>query len=634
MPDASSLPFMLNDRPLFTPSDTDASPSTRRSLSAPDSFYQAAPSIINVDATAFTKVSSPSTRSLQATSTQSREQDERRNSWGRINRHYIFPPPPEPEEQQVAANLPVADNLLLAVTSAPPVIESFAVHPLPVSPLDPIFGTRRPPLPRRVTPDSSHAGETQSLPCTPAVAVPDPAFLSAASATPTALDNMPPTNVVRPRFSMHQRLRSLFTGQQSQRASLLAPPAQLEKVAKDGILFATVVRQSRTERQRQGTQQPPPTVPTPAAAPATVTSPASPPAPSPSRRSSMLKRSSAYTSFARVLNGRPAKSPPISPELREFGELLARGAPSSAAPPVTASVSLDIPNLPSSPLVAAHPRSRRPLGDITNVKPTDSAATRILRKASSNLLGRGKPPHTSFIEPPVNLQPSRPLSAVPTLLVDSVDSTDPEHPLAILSSLEQYPFRTASGSTASERSARAGGWRRTSLSIRVPTYSTAQTSILSPRGPRVGGDDYELDTPKRDSFASAFSRPAEAARTSWAPPSPSASHRSLRRKQRDLEIELKKAELENRILRAELEAKDGELDLLRRREKSLSLCIENGNEVVRELSAEREELEEEIRRLSFDSRRRTASSFGDLGREAQEDWLGASRHLFADEEGV
>ncbi|CDR44970.1 hypothetical protein NBRC10512_004563 [Rhodotorula toruloides] len=641
-PNASSLPFLLGDRPLFTPSNTEASPSTRRSLSAPDSFYQGAPSIINVDATAFTKVSSPSTRSLQATSTLSREHDGPRNSWGRINREYVFPPPPKPEGPVDTPAPPENEELVIAVTSAPPQIESFAVQPLPFSPLDPTFGTRRPPLSRRLSPDSSHSGETQSMPCTPAVIPPDPAFLSASSAAPATLDAAAPTtNVVRPRISMHQRLRSIFTGQQSQRASLLGPPARLAKVEQENKTRPPAVpahQAHATRRSLQITAQSiPPTEPTSAAIKPTDASPTSPPAPSPSRRSSMLKRSSAYTSFARALNGRPAKSPPISPELREFGELLARGAPSSAVPPHPASGPVDIPLIFSRPIEMDPPRTRRPLGDITNVKPTDSAATRILRKASSNLLGRGKPPRTSVIEPRAAEQDRpRPPSAVPTLLVDSVEAADPEHPLAILSSLEQYPFRTASGSTASRHSTGAGGWRRTSLSIRVPTYSTAPTSILSPRGPRIDGEDYELDTPRRDSFTSAMSRPlmldAGTARTSWAPPSSSASHRSLRRKQRDLEIELKKAELENRILRAELEAKDGELDVLRRREKSLSLCIESGNEVVRELSAEKEELEEEIRRLSFDSRRRTASSFGDLGREAQEDWLGASRHLFADED--
>ncbi|BGP34211.1 serine/threonine-protein kinase gin4 [Rhodotorula toruloides] len=650
MPNTSALPFLLGNRPLFTPPNTNASPSTRRSLSAPDSFYQGAPSIINVEATAFTKVSSPSTRSLQATSTLSREQDERRNSWGRINREYVFPLPPKSEEPVPSADATAHDELVIAVTSAPPQIESFAVHPLPFSPLDPTFGTRRPPLSRpplsrRPTPDSSHSGETQSLPCTPAVVAPDPAFLSASPAVPAPHDAIaPPTNAVRRRISMHQRLRSIFTGQQSQRASLLAPPTQLAKVDQEretGAVAVPAHQPHAIRRSPQVTAQSLPQAPESTVKP-TDASTTSPPASSPSRRSSMLKRSSAYTSFARALNGRPAKSPPISPELREFGELLARGAPGLIAPPEPANVLVDIPLVFSRPIEMNPPRTRRPLGDITNFKPTDSAATRILRKASSNLLGRGRPPRTSAVEPraveprAVEQERPRPPSAVPTLLVDSVDAADPEHPLAILSSLEQYPFRTASGSTASRHSTGPGGWRRTSLSIRVPTYSTAPTSILSPRGPRIDGEDYELDTPRRDSFASAMSRPlmrdAKTARTSWEPPSSSASHRSLRRKQRDLEIELKKAELENRIFRAELEAKDGELDILRRREKSLSLCIESGNEVVRELSAEKEELEEEIRRLSFDSRRRTASSFGDLGREAQEDWLGASRRLFADED--
>ncbi|GEM10455.1 serine/threonine protein kinase Ckk4 [Rhodotorula toruloides] len=634
-PNVSTLPFMLADRPLFTPSDTDASPSTHRSLSAPNSFYQGAPSIINIDATSFTKVSSPSTRSLQATSTLSREQE-----WGRLNREYIFPPPPKPGDPVVTTDAPDAPELLVAVTSAPPQIESFPGQPLPLSPLDPSFGTRRPPLSRRMTPDSSHSGETQSLPCTPAVLAPDPAFLSASSAAPRQNDTAAPSSTgLRARLSMHQRLRSLFTGQQSQRASLLAPPAQLGKVDQGSERPSPTGHAQPAHaqrRSRQVTAQSRLTDPTPAAGASTLTSPTDPPAPSPSRRSSMLKRSSAYTSFARALNGKPAKSPPISPALHDFGELLARGLPGSAAPPEPVHSSLNIPFIISRPVEMQH-LARPPIVDITNVKPANSAASRILRKVSSNLLGRGRPPRNSVNElRPVEQGRPRSLSAVPTLLVDSIDATDPEHPLQILSSLEQYPLRTASGSTASYRSTAACGWRRNSLSIDVPTYSTAQTSILSPRGPRIGGEDYELDTPRRDSFASAMSRPsmrdAGTARTSWAPPSSSASHRSLCRKQRDLEIELKKAELQNRILRAELEAKDGELVILRRREKSLSLCIENGNQVVRELSAEREELEEEIRRLSFDSRRKTTSSLGDLGREVQEDWLGASRHLFADED--
>ena len=67
----------------------------------------------------------------------------------------------------------------------------------------------------------------------------------------------------------------------------------------------------------------------------------------------------------------------------------------------------------------------------------------------------------------------------------------------------------------------------------------------------------------------------------------------------ELSRSLQQTEMENRMLRMSLQDKDAELELLRARERSLADCLRTGNDMVRELSEERDELEDRLRRISW-----------------------------------
>ncbi|GAA6005120.1 uncharacterized protein JCM10292_005576 [Rhodotorula paludigena] len=611
-------------------------------------------------------------------------------SYESVNRDYVFPPPLE--------SLPEScDGPHAMATSAPPNIESFAVRPLPLTPVNREFRTSGlVPLDRTTTKTSSNSGGSRSLPNTPAVGPIDPAFVRAAR--PPANSVLPAADgdhAVRPRLSMHQRLRSLFNGQLQKRLSVASvPEEQVEKANRRSLsrLGNALVEAAFASPPSTPTVQQHPVPRRSVARQTSEPSRASvashrPPSLAPSTRSSVLRRSTAYHSFARALKGEPPLSPILSSDLNDFGDMLVMGASESGMTalrerqaaeaaaaeakqsleaamsgmqiyhdlePPTPRASVLNPSMPASPFLS-------PLAENVNVA---SGRHRLLSKASSSILTTlGKPPRR---------QPLSPRSAqtpVPTVTVDC-DPSDPDNPIALVDKLQQYPFRSTSA--ASSR----GNWRRSSLSIRVPDNShstlshSAPGTSRAPRSPRIGGDSDSLapppsslaaassshdPPPRRHSFESRSphsarttaldSRGGSSIRTSRSGGSSSSLVVHLQRQQRDLELDLKRVALENRLLRSALEDRDDEIVVLRRRAGRLEECVREGEGLVGELSREREELEEKCRRVSWAGSASTAgeSSMGPGGRTPSlysvhssaggTDWLGGmhARGRFADE---
>lgn len=101
------------------------------------------------------------------------------------------------------------------------------------------------------------------------------------------------------------------------------------------------------------------------------------------------------------------------------------------------------------------------------------------------------------------------------------------------------------------------------------------------------------------------------------------------------------------MLRMSLQDKVAELELLRAREQSLAHCLRTGNDMVRELSEERDELEDRLRRISWyscggdpawlDGGAKPGGGGGGSQRRAsngspEAEWLGSSRRSpFQDE---
>ncbi|BGP18644.1 serine/threonine-protein kinase gin4 [Rhodosporidiobolus nylandii] len=567
-----------------------------------------------------------------------------------INAEYAFPGP----SPRVP---PTPTQGGTTITSAPPHMESFAIRPLPISPLTPGFGdTPRPPMTRRSSarPTTSTSG-TRSLPVSP-VLNQDPAFAAAAeqakaSARPSidfgavsrrlsisALQRGPSKKA-----SMHQRLRSLFHAGGGKRASV-----------------SSVAEEAAGEAEKVKPPFPPSPIPPPAAPAVSIVRP---PSPAPSRASSMLKRSSAYRSFDRALDGKPPKSP----DLTEFGEILSLGASSTAeararhnivvkrkassslrsdsrsharsplalSPPVPAPMPevhsfLDartgLSKASSTPTPAHSPMSRRKKrpptlltidsvkaqavpGILPSVSPMLQSHTHVQKRPS--VLGLGRPPRRAAASPQqqespddsvlghapaLSLTPASPTWTRPAPEITSPDESDPEDPFSLISALRQYPYRSTSygsnraSSADSAPHSRASsmafaGGRNVSGSTRV---STNPTSILSARSPRIGDDGFDSDAAMH-----AVSGSSEYAN----------SYMAALRRQRDLEADLRKVQLENKLLQAAIEARDDELELLRRSERRLTRVVSSSEQVVRELSAEREELEELVRRLDWEKHR-------------------------------
>ncbi|GAA6029104.1 hypothetical protein JCM8097_001598 [Rhodosporidiobolus ruineniae] len=571
--------------------------------------------------------------------------------YSQINQSYAFPGPPPPAG--ALPPLPSSNPPPQTVTSAPPHIESFPAVTPPFSPLAADFlASIRPPGTRSkrgsVRPSTAGTSATRSMPVSPKLEQ-DPTFGSGGgvekSAEPTAhrrpsidvgevsrrLSTLSLFRAPSKKTSMQQRLRSLFhgggngggaNGGGSKRSSVVSvqEEASISTAAKVSV----------------------PTI--------------RPPSPAPSSKSSMLKRSSAYRSFGRALDGLPPKSP----ELTEFGELLSLGASASEAaraahsalPAVEEDRGRDKVVKKPAPLVGRKPspappgfeffhdppklvepassstkqaRKQRPLPlkiESSNVSSTPLAspglaAPKPMRKPPS-LLGLGRPSRR-LVPKAVTRQPS-PLSLPPSVVVDSVppspssrpvpqttspDESDAEDPSALISALKQYPYRSATstlagsirspGSTCSSvfpsSSGIDGSRAHSALSMRRASYSTANTTFLSARSPRIGEDD---DDPS-DELAASVSR----LRHSPALSGYSSSYAASLRRQRDLEAELRRVQVENRLLAAAVESKDDQLELLRRSERRLTRCVQNGEMAMLELSQQRDELEDFVRALDW-----------------------------------
>jgi hypothetical protein len=168
------------------------------------------------------------------------------------------------------------------------------------------------------------------------------------------------------------------------------------------------------------------------------------------------------------------------------------------------------------------------------------------------------------------------------------------------------------------------------------------TTVLEARSPRIGQEEGNSSFAGGGGGAMPFRRRESGA-----------SYAESMRKQRELEAEMRKLKLENALLQAAVEDRfvlfvflsclessayhpsssslalfpfflptllpflfflscvpsmspslsDNELARLRRSERRLTQCIESGEQVVQELSKEREELEDLVRHLDFEKRR-------------------------------
>ncbi|BGP50464.1 serine/threonine-protein kinase gin4 [Rhodotorula kratochvilovae] len=587
------------------------------------------------------------------------------SSYESINREYVFPPPLPPPTAPLPP-LPTAAKKPEVTTSAPPCIESFAVHPFSPAPLAVAFPSLALAAPEQA---ALAATATQSLPATPVVNTVQPAFLSASH--PPLVSEAEPTDdrSIRPRLSMHQRIRSLFQGPTQKRASVSSVPegavVRLERVHPPplgGILLAAALAAPPPPTKRQSVSTPLHRQASAPLRPSTAESIAArtaSPAPSTRSNGSMLKRSAAYPSLSRALHGEPPLSPSdtaafvaISPELCEFAEILALGA---SGPGVSAVRELEAAadakrraqqqgevqvyqDPPSTPRPSAAQRQlqlQMPLtGDTANaLAPT--ARQRLLSKASTSLLaGRGS---RAPRRPPLPMPPPRQQSApaVPTVTVaadddDEDDPSDPESPIALVDSLRQYPFRSVSRARSADRAGSrsgtvAGGWRRFSLSIRVPSTSPSMVSDAagttsaagrSARSPRVGGD-YTVASPvqtsslapssalRRPHSSSSLSAPSLAASTSSAALLAAAEERA-----RALERDLARAEGANAALRSALAEKEGELARLKTRRRSSCTRSEEEEEAQSAHSAGGDEKEGSVR---------------------EGEWMGGARAAFGDE---
>ncbi|GAA5969539.1 hypothetical protein JCM11641_008149 [Rhodosporidiobolus odoratus] len=622
--------------------------SLRRSLSAPDGFPMppgleppAPPSAsVNTARTDSEAISAMSPRQIEIIAVESEptpfalsptagDSDfSPTHPYSAVNQQYSFPHPVPPTPTMGGTT----------ITSAPPEVGSFAIYSLPISPLDTSFdhlpssgrGSRGP----RTRPSTAATATTcRSLPTSPLLHS-DPMFAAAAAQAQAysrpSIDNAglrnlgPLQRTVSKRASMQQKLKSLFqAGGGAKRPSVSSvveekPPIQVEKV----------------------NQIPPPPIPAfppPPRPPPTASfiPQLRPPSPAPSSRSSMLKRSSAYRSFGRALNGQPPKSP----ELAEFGEILSMGASASADararhvarggssrlhalrtqvakpiafPPVVPEVhsffdsrsgKLKASSTPT-PVQSPSTKRRRPLpltlksmnaaNSHTSTPALAAPSPGDLFKRASRV-GIGRPPNRPAtsphqIAPPAVVIAHAPLpSPRPVPEPSSPDDSDPEDPFSLVTALRQYPYRTASyGSTRSS----AGSAVNSYFSFRNISGSTGAssqppTTTLSARSPRIGEEMDDSASFRRLSGSSGYA----------------SSYTAALRRQRDLEAELRKVQLENKLLQAAVEARDDELQLLRRSERRLTQCVEKGESVVKELSAEREELEELVRRLDWEKHR-------------------------------
>lgn len=417
-----------------------------------------------------------------------------------------------------------------------------------------------------------------------------------------ASDSSPPSQQVRPKASIHQRLRSIFSAQHARQKSTSSAPSRVEKAPAEP---STTV-QSRTRRPR----------PHPIAVRWSVsdavaevdTEDERSPSSNHSAQSRLLKRSDAYTSFERAFAGKP----PVSPGLLTFGTILEKGASGPAGSrvkrrgrsPARTKPTFEVYEDPEEPNeCTATPRASAlnkqvlsPKGSTPAAEDVDAKGWRLLRKASSHVVGRvrqtvaSRPTSlviSSRTEDAARTTPRRPVSQVPTVTIEFASPPEANQnaktiPFAHDLQMEaqpSHPWRSST-STLSEVGDRIGRrWRRSSLSIQLPSIEPRQGEGASIEHSPA----FDLCTPTSIFFQE--SMPADGARVTD-------NNEGLSRS-------LQQTEMENRMLRMSLQDKDAELELLRARERSLADCLRTGNDMVRELSEERDELEDRLRRISW-----------------------------------
>ena len=597
---------------------------------------------------------------------------ETRSSYEAINRDYTFPsylgpPPPSP----VFSTLPLPTPHLDVPTSAPPQIESFGTRATSPSPYC-LGAPVRPSVERSSTGKSSGSGGSHSLPATPTGIRIDPAFLAAsrpshdstatATGTASAAAASNEQRGVRPRPSMHQRLRSLFHGSGSKRSSLIkdaAPsasssPISFELVSPQPTPSPTTGMVSPTQRhphklvKRQSAALAAPRTSTP-------TSRQRPPSIAPSTRtstSSHLKRSPALSNLSHALHEYQPLSPILSPELAEFGELLALGASAPCTPRLLGleagpsaseaaakrsgmvmTIYKDSSSPPIEPSRSSQPRSSS-LRIPRSGGGRENAPSARVRQA---LDGKVSSPTAAVEHVKSTWRSSAPAgspSSVPTVTLDRDDSADERAPPA------QAPAHLDDACTASSK-AKAGARRNPSLSIQVLPRPTS----LHP--------SHALAAPTRTSTPTP--RPSS---TSPSPMLPSEyEHRlsQLRTANRALHAQLaaEMAEHDDEVdaLRLEVRALHDERDAHVEQAEALGAQVDELVEYAGELVEENAQLRRELERAGTGSgsvRSRASSSVrvgggggsstisiyssdGRRERVLQGEWVGARGSAFEDE---
>ena len=476
------------------------------------------------------------------------------------------------------------------------------------------------------------------------------AISPAEAAAAAASESGPPNQQVRPKTSIHQRLRSIFTAPHVRQKSTASAPSRVEKALAD----PAAVVQPRGRRPR-----PHPITVRWSVSDAVAevdTEDERSPSSTHSAHSSLLKRSDAYTSLELAFAGKP----PVSPGLFTFGAILEKGASGPAGErvkgargrsPARTKPTFEVYEDPEEPNeCTATPRASAlnkhvltPKGSIPAAVEVDAKGWRLLRKASSHVVGRvrqtvaSRPTSlviSSRTEDAARTTPRRPVSQVPTVTIEFASPPEANQKAKAIPLTQDlpsdaqsiHPWRSST-STLSEAGDRIGRrWRRSSLSIQLPSIEPREgegaSTTFSPA--------FDLCTPTSISFQEAT--PADGAHVT--------DHEELSRS-------LQKTEMENRMLRMSLQDKVAELELLRAREQSLAHCLRTGNDMVRELSEERDELEDRLRRISWyscggdpawlDGGAKPGGGGGGSQRRAsngspEAEWLGSSRRSpFQDE---
>lgn len=425
--------------------------------------------------------------------------------------------------------------------------------------------------------------------------------ISPAEAAAVAPDSGTPSQQVRPKASIHQRLRSIFSAPHVRQKSTASAPSLVEKASAD----PATTGQPRTRRPR----------PHPISVRWSVsdavaevdTEDERSPTSTHSAHSSLLKRSDAYTSFERAFAG----NPPVSPGLFAFGAILEKGASGPAddrvkgrgRSPARTKPTFEVYEDPEEANeCTATPRASAlnkqvlsPRGSIPAAEEVDVKGWRLLRKASSHVVGRvrqtvaSRPTSlvmSSRTEDAARTTPRRPVSQVPTVTIEFASPPEANQNAKTIPLTQDvqtdakpvHPWRSST-STLSEAGDRIGRrWRRSSLSIQLPSIEPREgegaSTTFSPA--------FDLCTPTSISFQDTTH--SDGARVTDT---------------EELSRSLQQTEMENRMLRISLQDKVAELELLRAREQSLADCLRTGNDMVRELSEERDELEDRLRRISW-----------------------------------